>query len=41
MLAFPRASLWTLAVVAAAAAAGCVEREMIIRSDPPGELRDR
>ena len=39
MLASPRASLWTLAAMAATAAAGgCVEREMTIRSDPPGAL---
>ncbi|MGO8688178.1 MAG: PEGA domain-containing protein [Thermoguttaceae bacterium] len=38
MLASPRTSLWTLAAFAAAAAGGCVEREMTIRSDPPGAL---
>jgi hypothetical protein len=39
MLASARSLLWTLAVATAAASAGgCVERQMTIRSDPPGAL---
>jgi hypothetical protein len=39
MLASARGLLWTLAAVAVAACTGgCVERQMTIRSDPPGAL---